>query len=302
MNTSVLRPVDLSQDVLESLPAALFCFDAADGTLLALNAQARQLAALTDEPGGNHVPVEAASVFPQLRGFVWGGVAPPATCMATTTDTLAATPQHFELTFHALAGGHPRQWIVNALPTVPAGAPDETSLRDALDDAFHDPLTRLPNRRLFQRRLERAIERAARSDYLFAVLFVDLDRFKTINDRFGHLMGDHLLLAAAHRLVAAVRPQDMVARRDGDEFTILLDDLDTAADAEQVAERIAEHLRPPLLIAGDEVTIGASIGIATSTGGPQTADDLIAASDAAMYHAKALGGGTHIALPKALPR
>jgi diguanylate cyclase (GGDEF)-like protein len=179
---------------------------------------------------------------------------------------------------------------------------------DALDDAFHDPLTRLPNRRLFQRRLDRAIQRASRSNYHFAVLFVDLDRFKTINDRFGHLLGDQLLVATAHRLVEAVRPQDMVARRDGDEFTILLDDLEQPDDAVGVAERILQHLELPLALTTDggtpidsaEIAIGASIGIVAANDAALTAEELIARADANMYQAKKLGGGTFVKLQRSV--
>jgi diguanylate cyclase (GGDEF)-like protein len=175
---------------------------------------------------------------------------------------------------------------------------DGLSLRDAFDDVFHDPLTRLPNRRLFARRLERAVQRGASSNYHYAVLFVDLDRFKTVNDRLGHLLGDRLLISAAHRLVEAVRPQDMVARRDGDEFTILLDDLDRPEDAVNVAERIAEYLGRPFLVEGEssdgqvEVTLGASIGVALPGNSTLTAEELISQADAAMYQAKSLGGST----------
>ncbi len=174
---------------------------------------------------------------------------------------------------------------------------DSGAAHDALNDAFHDPLTRLANRRLFERRLERAIKRAGKSNYHFAVLFVDLDRFKEINDRFGHIAGDQVLVAAAQRLVEAVRPQDMVARRDGDEFTILLDDLEQPEDAARVAERIVERLQPPLAIDGllGAVSVGASIGIAGASDGGLSALDLIARADAAMYRAKALGGGTFTA-------
>ncbi|MCC7085515.1 MAG: GGDEF domain-containing protein [Pirellulales bacterium] len=176
---------------------------------------------------------------------------------------------------------------------------DGVSPRDAFDDAFHDPLTRLPNRQLFARRLERAVRRNQGVNHRYAVLFIDLDRFKTANDRFGHLFGDRLLIAAAQRMVEVVRPQDMVARRDGDEFTILLDDLDSPQDAVHVAERIVERLNLPYFVdTADgpvEVTLGASIGVALPGHKPTTSEQLISQADAAMYHAKSLGGGTFVA-------
>src|SRR5262249_3235547 len=123
---------------------------------------------------------------------------------------------------------------------------DISAGRDESLDAYHDPLTGLPNRRLFDRRLREATRRARQSEDQFSVLFIDLDRFQEVNDRYGHLVGDSLLAAAAERLSKAIRPQDTLARRDGDEFTILLDDLKRADDAVQVARRIAEQLQSPL--------------------------------------------------------
>jgi diguanylate cyclase (GGDEF)-like protein len=143
--------------------------------------------------------------------------------------------------------------------------------------------------------LERAIERGSHAGYHFAVLFVDLDGFKNMNDRFGHIEGDRLLVAAAHRMVEAVRPQDMVARRDGDEFTLLLDDLDHPDDAIGVADRIIQHLQLPLTTDdAAPLTISASIGIALGGAGTGFAQDLIARADAAMYRAKAAGGGRYV--------
>ena len=192
------------------------------------------------------------------------------------------------------------QSIASIVRAVNRGADERTYLpRDAFDDSFHDWLTRLPNRRLFQRRLERAIERGLQSDYQFAVLFIDLDGFKRVNDQFGHLEGDRLLMIAAHRMLEAVRPQDIVARRDGDEFTILLDDLARTDDAVHIAQRIIQHVGAPMPIDGaPPVTIGASIGIAMGGDGSSSVDDLIARADAAMYQAKATGGGASSSRPQ----
>jgi diguanylate cyclase (GGDEF)-like protein len=197
-----------------------------------------------------------------------------------------------------LFGNNRHLMLLGLRPVNNASDPNAT-IHDAVHDAFHDALTRLPNRRLFHRRLERIIDRASRANYLFAVLFVDLDRFKSVNDRFGHTLGDKLLISASHRLLEAVRPQDMVARRDGDEFTILLDDLNQPQDALGVAQRIIDYLQLPLVVDEGEreattVEIGASIGIAIGVDGALTAEELIAKADAAMYHAKALGGGVFL--------
>jgi diguanylate cyclase (GGDEF)-like protein len=211
--------------------------------------------------------------------------------------TTTVDGEHYEL--HRITLDQQPQHILIVRSTTESSVADDLSRRDALDDAFHDPLTRLANRRLFESRLRRAIDRAERSQYHFAVLFVDLDRFKQVNDRFGHLQGDRVLVAAAHRLVEAVRPQDMVARRDGDEFTILLDDLDRPEDAVQIAQRIVERIQMPLVdmnLDSTQISIGVSIGIAMASDGTQTAEDLISKADSAMYHAKALGGSTYVNL------
>ena len=141
------------------------------------------------------------------------------------------------------------------------------------------------------------------ADYRFAVLFVDLDNFKSLNDRFGHLYGDEMLIAAGRRLLEALRPQDMVARRDGDEFTILLDDIGQPDDAVNAAQRIVDQLQLPIELPteGDSTTSVAlrpSVGIACSAGDAHTAQEMLARADAAMYHAKALGGGTYMMLDR----
>src|SRR5262249_53948442 len=167
-------------------------------------------------------------------------------------------------------------------------------LGETSDDALSDPLTGLPNRRLFQRRLEQAIYRAGGSAKYFAVLFIDLDRFKEVNDRNGHLRGDKLLVAAARRLAESIRPLAIVARRDGDEFTVLLDDLHRPEDAVGVAQRIVDHFRAPLAIQTDaadtptqrlEFAASISIGIAVGSGAdaPLTVDQMISRADTAMY-------------------
>jgi diguanylate cyclase (GGDEF)-like protein len=160
---------------------------------------------------------------------------------------------------------------------------------------FHDPLTGLPNRRLFERRLSDAVEFARqRSDQPFAVLFIDLDRFKAINDRHGHLVGDQTLLAVAQRFCHCIHSHDLVARRDGDEFTILVTNIRYRDDAAAVAERILLQLRSPLSVDDTELVVSASIGIALSGAEWLGPDDLLRSADEAMYQAKALGGGRYV--------
>jgi diguanylate cyclase (GGDEF)-like protein/PAS domain S-box-containing protein len=158
--------------------------------------------------------------------------------------------------------------------------------------AFHDRLTGLPNRALFRDRLGHALERAARTADPLAVLFLDLDGFKVVNDSLGHDAGDELLVTVARRLRDCIRPGDTIARLGGDEFTVLLEDADADAAA-QVAERIAQHLQSPIRLAEREVVVGTSVGIAVRTGPEDRPDDLLRDADAAMYAAKQRGRGTY---------
>lgn len=155
--------------------------------------------------------------------------------------------------------------------------------------AFHDVLTELPNRALFLDRLERAISRAKRHHQYPAVLFLDLDRFKLINDSLGHEAGDQLLVAVASRLRDCLRPEDTAARLGGDEFTILLEYITGVEDAIRIAERIAEELRSPFVIGKHEVFTTTSIGIALNGDETEHAEDLMRNADAAMYLAKSRG-------------
>ncbi|HVF39793.1 MAG TPA: EAL domain-containing protein [Gemmatimonadaceae bacterium] len=159
-----------------------------------------------------------------------------------------------------------------------------------LYSTLHDSLTGLPNRSLFTERLRHAMRRAARHpDDLFAVLFLDLDRFKDINDNLGHFAGDELLRAVARRLEACLRPEDTVARLSGDEFAILLESITETRDAGRVAERIEEALSFPINLAGSEVTTSASMGIVTSSMAHDQPEQLLRSADMAMYRAKAAG-------------
>jgi diguanylate cyclase (GGDEF)-like protein/PAS domain S-box-containing protein len=160
--------------------------------------------------------------------------------------------------------------------------------------ATHDALTELPNRALFVELLERAFLRARRKrDYLFAVLFLDLDRFKSINDSLGHAAGDQLLIEAARRLNGAIRGTDAIARMGGDEFTILLDDIASVNDAIDVASRIQHDLSRPLAASGHSVFTSASIGIAVSSPYYTRHEDVLRDADIAMYRAKSQGRAQH---------
>ncbi len=159
-----------------------------------------------------------------------------------------------------------------------------------LHDAFHDGLTGLANRALFMDHLRMTIERSkSRHSNSYAVLFLDFDRFKVINDSLGHAEGDNLLTYIARRLESSTRTGDLVARLGGDEFVILLSEMLEEGDAVQVAERIQTNLKNPFDLSGSEVFVSASIGIALSTAGHKRAEDMLRDADIAMYRAKAKG-------------
>jgi diguanylate cyclase (GGDEF)-like protein/PAS domain S-box-containing protein len=173
------------------------------------------------------------------------------------------------------------------------------SQTDITEGKVTDPLTGLPNRLLFIDRLGRLIKHAhRRKDHLFAVLFLDLDGFKMINDSLGHLAGDQLLLEVSHRLEKCLRLTDTVARLGesftmarlgGDEFTVLLDDLKDPGHAKFAADRLMKELAPPFMLGGKEVFISVSIGIALSNSAYENPDDMLRDADTAMYRAKSLG-------------
>lgn len=155
--------------------------------------------------------------------------------------------------------------------------------------AYHDPLTGLPNRMLFDDHLKLEIAHATRRNKRLAVMFVDLDRFKPVNDQHGHHIGDELLRHVARRLKHAVTEGDTVARRGGDEFTLLICDLDTPEQSLKIADRIQAILLQPYHIAGHQLDIGASIGISLFPDHAANSDDLLDRADQAMYQAKHQG-------------
>jgi len=179
------------------------------------------------------------------------------------------------------------------------GAQSDTTQRklaeeQLIHDALHDALTGLPNRTLFVDRLSHRIKHSRREkDRLFGVLFLDLDRFKLVNDSMGHSAGDQLLVETSRRLEQAVRPGDTVARLGGDEFAVLLEDVTEPGDAVKVAERIQTSLQNPIKLENQEVVSTASIGIAMSQTGYEKAEDVLRDADTAMYRAKSEGRARH---------
>ena len=164
-----------------------------------------------------------------------------------------------------------------------------------LHDALHDGLTGLPNRALFMDRVGQAMAfQARRADYRFAVLMLDVDRFKTVNESLGHAMGDRLLASVAKRVWRCVRPGDTVARLSGDEFAVLLEDYTAAEEPRRVADRIIAEMAPPHDLGGTEVFTSASVGIAVGKPELSKPDDLLRDADVALYRAKDLGRSRYV--------
>jgi len=157
---------------------------------------------------------------------------------------------------------------------------------------FRDRLTSLPNRTLFMERLAQAILRTERRKLATAVLFIDLDRFKVVNDSLGHDSGDHLLMQMAKRLRGCLRPEDTVARLGGDEFVILFEDLVSANDGLRVAERISESMKVPFPLNGQEIFTTCSMGLALCSVADTIPSELVRDAEVAMYRAKAKGEGS----------
>lgn len=175
------------------------------------------------------------------------------------------------------------------------------SQTDITNRKVYDPLTGLPNRILFMDRLAHCLRRFKRHrGYEFAVLLLDLDRFKIVNDSLGHHIGDQLLIELSKRLNLCVRDGDTVARFGGDEFTILLDEITDVSDATRVAERIQETLQQPFFLGGHEVFTSASVGIALSATGYEIPNDVVRDADTAMNRAKALGKSRHEMFDRAM--
>ena len=178
-----------------------------------------------------------------------------------------------------------------------ANAQARSDLQDASEkfhaNSLHDPLTGLPNRLLLLERLEHALLRSVRSLDPVAILYVDIDRFKTVNDDHGHLIGDELLIAVADRMTGLLRPGDTLARLSGDEFVIVCEQISEKLQIHMIARRIVEALGTPFALDDVVVEVAASVGIAFSAPRASDPEELLREADIAMYQAKRGGGGTH---------
>ncbi len=170
-----------------------------------------------------------------------------------------------------------------------AAAKDVTDRMWLERQALHDPLTKLPNRLLLMDRAHQALTRLRRSNGPNALLFIDLDGFKAINDNLGHAVGDHLLISVAERLAEMLRDSDTVARLGGDEFVVLAEDLQSDAETLAVAERVLHALQEPFVVGSAEVSMLASVGVSVSHDCEANPEDLLREADVAMYQAKGSG-------------
>jgi diguanylate cyclase (GGDEF)-like protein len=168
---------------------------------------------------------------------------------------------------------------------------DQLRVRLAREEqlARTDPVTELPNARAFYEALDRALERTRRGEQPLALAYLDLDDFKAVNDRLGHAEGDRVLRQVGRAIDGAIREGDVAARLGGDEFAVLVEDGGGLAEALQVAGRVQRAVRLPFVVAGREIVLGASLGLASSAGAGETAGDLLRDADVAMYQAKRAG-------------
>jgi diguanylate cyclase (GGDEF)-like protein/PAS domain S-box-containing protein len=235
-------------------------------------------------------PDEQGHILHRLAHGSWARGAPESIqCMLAAAQDGA--PRYFEMLATDLRDDEEVRGIVLNGRDVSERRAFEKQLTH---QAFHDPVTHLPNRALFNERVHHASARARREPIGLATIFVDLDDFKTINDSLGHAAGDRVLLEAAKRISKNVRTVDTPARFGGDEFAILLEGIDGIQAAVETAERILDALAAPLQVAHTSITIRASLGISMAEpGAPTLADELIRNADAAMYIAKAEGKGAY---------
>jgi Amt family ammonium transporter len=236
------------------------------------------------------------------RSFVELAVSSQRQQVETVLSSIVRGTRRTITTMIRRAGGRTLEVELSSVPIVTGGKireayqivrdiTDRTELeRELSNRALHDYLTELPNRALFTDRLHHALERAQRDAGRIALLYVDLDKFKLVNDRAGHAVGDALLQEVAARLATVVRGGDTVARIGGDEFGVLLEDVKETADARATAERIVSLVRAPMTIEGKEVQVGASVGVAVSSEETAGPEELVQQADLAMYEAKRRGG------------
>ena len=279
--------------VVRNAPIALFALDPSGRVRMA---EGKGLVALGLDPArlvGRQLTLDdpdvPAVLVPALR----------ARPFASFEQLLMQDGRTYEAAYEPIGVGQGELGVIVVVNDITARAEAEAALvereKRATHDSLHDPLTGLPNRDLLHDRLDRALGRLLRRpEDVFAVMFMDLDRFKNINDGLGHLVGDELLMHFARRLKLCIRPSDTLARLGGDEFALLLEDVGEAGEVNRVAQRIRETLKIPFHLRGHEVVVSASIGIAMSGTHYERPEELLRDADIAMYRAKDQGRDQYV--------
>lgn len=301
-------PVDLSFNAVALRDAAGRVLGAA-GTARDIGERKRAAAVLHETVAKLRLAVEAADLHywewdAESGRMHWGRSPdfPPDDAEGTLAAAIARR-EPFQIEYRASAAdGEPRWVAARGVPMADAagGAPrmigvsQDISARKAREEAvrflaYHDSLTGLPNRRLLDDRLAQAIHLAQRRDSKLAVMLIDLDDFKAVNDSLGHRAGDAVLREVAQRLALCVRKADTLARHGGDEFVIVVSDIQADADCRMVAEKVLKSLAAPLQVEGRALALGASVGISLFPGDAADGDALLRNADAAMYRAKQQG-------------
>ena len=283
--------------VIEQSPLSIHVF-APDGRTLLANSSWNELWNLEEgeEPEGTSIfedaQIRATGLLPYIEAGISAGPVTPPPLLYDPARTGREGEQRWLQAFV-----YPVKDDAGSVREVTLIIEDVTQ-RKALEDrlshqAFHDPLTGLPNRALLLDRMEHALKRGERRDGAgkVAVLFTDLDNFKYVNDSLGHKAGDNLLVEVAKRISSCLRPEDTVARLGGDEFVVLLEEITNVAEATAVAERISRELEAPFALDDQEVFVTTSTGIVL--GGPGEAEDLLRDADVAMYRSKEAGKDRH---------
>lgn len=297
-----------SRSTLNSLSAQIAIVDES-GTILAVNKTWRDFA---ESNGGTGQKVAEGTNYLQVCDSSTGVWSEGAAVFAEGLRSVLSG-QREEFTFeYPCHSPTERRWFVARVTRFSAGGlaraviahEDITERRRAEErlryQAFHDSLTNLANRQLFVDRLEQALARAERLESIVAVLFMDLDNFKIVNDSFGHEVGDRLLVAVAERFKSRLRQKDTLARFGGDELVILLEDVEGPTDAGRMAERIIEELRKPFYLNGHEILTSTSIGISLRDSADVSVDEMLRNADTAMYHAKRKDSGSYAVFEPAM--
>ena len=286
--------------VFETLPVAVLVLGQ-DNRILDLNPEAQRLLGVPAELALGQPPAALLPEWDELALYYEGEVVENGGEESRTPLNRAG------ITVSVQLGGEPRQLEVR---TAPLRAPGEKRIRGQVvmaqdvterntyeQMAYHDPLTGLPNRRLFELEALSALTLAEREGWEVALLYLDLNKFKPVNDRYGHDVGDELLKRTAQRLSEVSRSADLLARLGGDEFVLLAQHV-SAAEAQQLARRVVSILAEPMTVAGHVVQVGGSVGIAFYPDDALELGTLIRRADAAMYQAKLDGSEIHTARPR----